>query len=1221
MAKCININNPEFKALQEQTGLSTALLSAKISIWQENNNADHFPNMIELLGTKVPTSHYALLTNATKDEVKQVYIKDGKEYQTVTNEFIPAMQHKPFTITDTFGTRQADNFWKDEDKATKKKFANFVDPVDYETYKRLIDENFEIGRYKGMIFHKIISNYISGTNDGISELFNASGLNPKEFEWLDGATIKKIISKTGTNAYNDDPALRTDKLITEPAMVNDILKVGGTPDLVIDHGGEVFSVFDLKTGKNFDRNFELDFFKYGRSGDADIFVNARNKAKLQIMLYAMMIKLNNPKARFRNLEVVHITNRYGIDDIDSARFINVPAYLHMIEQFLKAERPSVYQQIKDTNPAVFDIATYNHVSAAKYGNKQAGEILKLKQLELQALVMYDQDLYKQISNGKYQGKDRYKEIATLVEEINELKKEPGVSLEAWDTDMGWMDRWLGSNTAATNPYVKMYYSILSEKKQHARTAYGKWRAEFDNVLNPLIVERTGKPFTKVVGGVDRTKLFEWAYKGDRLYHSEDAEYNHFTKAQKNFLDFVNKSIGMFFDDKLASYDNIAEPTKALANRTITFTYVGNKKVNVSNLDLFNGKYSPNSRPEFKYYKGFFPKHPPQLYDITNKYKLFSPQMLKFIYNRNFTHYYEMVFDRWNASREAIPMKYLDNDHITDTGSYTMNLELSVDNFVKQYFYKLHLDEVFAYGTGLKLYLDFKARAGNGVSFDRLKDYIEDSVNLHILGKKSMNMDFSSRSFGMVKEKGYTQFSGVKFLRSVKNYFSGVTMWLKPVSGATNAIFANLVTLKEGLRNSITDKHGNASFSLNDLREGYAEAIKLFGGDAFTGNFRNNKAWLLMEQTAYLPDNVDWYSSKNEMLTANNKLFTSKTLTLFHSLPEEVLATAMFVAQMKALKTKDASGNEISMWDAYSVVDNKIVYTGGSRGVRNVSPFSDQPNYKEVMGLEQEEVNAIKYLYEKIHGGYRPDERAAAEFYIFGELIMQLKRYLPSILKNVWASRGSRKTEGFFKKSVDENGKEILSWDSSIIEGRWRMLLGLLFNRLAIQSSGPGDKGSKVREFFGLQFDETYDWDSLSEQQKEDLKDFAITSSLYFFMLLAGKAMWDDDDKDTTKKLFYRITDDFGSYVSPIEILKNTINLSAPVTVKKSIALLDSSSKFFWSTMFYTAGMDDKALTRDGNFRGSKDLQRSIPFIASYHDIISKMENDSYFQQFLDVRSK
>lgn len=85
-------------------------------------------------------------------------------------------------------------------------------------------------------------------------------------------------------------------------------------------------------------------------------------------------------------------------------------------------------------------------------------------------------------------------------------------------------------------------------------------------------------------------------------------------------------------------------------------------------------------------------------------------------------------------------------------------------------------------------------------------------------------------------------------------------------------------------------------------------------------------------------------------------------------------------------------------------------------------------------LTTEEINAIKFTYEKIHGGYRLDERTRAEYYILGEMIMQFKKFLPSILKNVGASRGLRQTQGYYKK-VDENGQEVLRWVPQMIEGR------------------------------------------------------------------------------------------------------------------------------------------------------------------------------------------
>lgn len=48
MANCINKNLPEFKTLQEQTGINPYILAAKIAIWQEKNNSNEFPTIKDL---------------------------------------------------------------------------------------------------------------------------------------------------------------------------------------------------------------------------------------------------------------------------------------------------------------------------------------------------------------------------------------------------------------------------------------------------------------------------------------------------------------------------------------------------------------------------------------------------------------------------------------------------------------------------------------------------------------------------------------------------------------------------------------------------------------------------------------------------------------------------------------------------------------------------------------------------------------------------------------------------------------------------------------------------------------------------------------------------------------------------------------------------------------------------------------------------------------------
>lgn len=131
------------------------------------------------------------------------------------------------------------------------------------------------------------------------------------------------------------------------------------------------------------------------------------------------------------------------------------------------------------------------------------------------------------------------------------------------------------------------------------------------------------------------------------------------------------------------------------------------------------------------------------------------------------------------------------------------------------------------------------------------------------------------------------------------------MWLKPITGLPNGVFASLVTVKEAVKNSFFMKGQHANFGINDLREGFAVAIGMQTAGA-VGNLRENKAYLLMEKYGYMPDNYDWFTRDNELLTARNKIFSSKSMMFFHTMPEEVVATAIFVAQLKSMKLADGS---------------------------------------------------------------------------------------------------------------------------------------------------------------------------------------------------------------------------------------------------------------------------------------------------------------------------
>lgn len=369
---------------------------------------------------------------------------------------------------------------------------------------------------------------------------------------------------------------------------------------------------------------------------------------------------------------------------------------------------------------------------------------------------------------------------------------------------------------------------------------------------------------------------------------------------------MTDSIGYFFDNELTDYVDPKTGKKiALANQVATYVEGknGTQKA-ITNLALHNRelkRVGMNSKVDkFTYKAGFYPKHAPLISDIARQHGGYLNRgMLKYLWNKNTTNYFEVVYDQWGNTTEAIPMKFLGNSAIDYSKNFTMNVELAVDAFVKQHFYKQYLDPVYTYGLGMKLYLAAKQNAEENTSFKKTISWFEDSVNLHILGRKDITDDWVTRKFKKSTLEGWQQFNFTKFLRSLRNFFSGPTMWLKPVTGIANAVFASLVTIKEAVKNSAFIKGPHSNFGIGDLAAGFSVGLGM-QFDAAAGKLRENKAYLLMEKFGYLPDSYDWYTRPNELLTTRNKLFTSKTMMFFHAVPEEVVATAMFVAQLKSM---------------------------------------------------------------------------------------------------------------------------------------------------------------------------------------------------------------------------------------------------------------------------------------------------------------------------------
>lgn len=1196
--------------------------------------------------------------------------RTGTSYKSVTTK-MPDMTTAPKREKGlTIGQREAADVFKGL-PAGHRMITKLVDDkaITEEEYATILDDKINKGAMKGNIIHAEIQEYLRPGDygkDRLARLYEEADMQPFQFDWLRKNMARMLYYKLDTDYFSRDVDSdgeliyfvnknAKDKLIPEVTIKSDVLGLAGTIDLLIDHTDDMYSIYDIKTGAGFGRLFEKYFFKYGDTATQDIFDNSRNRAKLQIMMYAIMMKIEDPKARFKNLKAIKIRNAYSSFDMDILNEINVPAFLEMIQKYYETEEKEVWKRLQDLPhfEQIFNPDTYSTTSRDildKPDHEPAFD-LRIKELRLQSLLLSEKNLEAGIASGKAGALDVKEKIAKLMGEIIELKKNKSMSFAAVNNaDIGWMDRWLGSPSASTNPYVQLYYKMLQENKNKAEKQYLDWKRTYDALLEKLIKSSgltsvPGALTRNLIGGVNKTELFKFAYKkvkyeeGDavieRYVVKEDPEWEKLTKIQQDFLTHVQDGIEQFFEDDASKYTDPRTGKKvALANKVITErkNYKGDLEA-VTNLDMYNngGMTGYARSTQFKYYRGVIPKVAPQLSDIVEKHGYFSKPMLDYLVNKYATFYLESVYENWLATEDVLPLKYLGTREIIEEQAYTLDLDYAVNTFMKEYYYKQELDEVYTFGKAMQIYLQAQAEKSSGdITYEHLTKWFEDSINLHVLGRRQQNLSLSKRPMRLNTSKGFKQVNWVKVLRSLKTFFAGPVMWLKPIAGTANFVFASIYTLKEGLKNSISSRtfadNRTLDFTLSDIAWGFGQAIQMGIKDAIKGDHKDNKLYSLMERYRMFNNNYDWYVENNKLLTAKNKLFSTSSMYFFHSMPEEIISAAIFAAQLRSMKHEGKS-----LWDHYVPRTYKDEFGNehttyewdgtvrGQRSLHSVKGVTAQ--YEPITELTPEEISAMKYGYEAIHGGYKNDERIAAEYYIWGELLIQFKKYLPAIIKNGFASKGERFTQGYFKEVKDEYGNTIKQWTPDVIEGRFRVLGQVALTYLAFRFNTKNSK-NPVAKFLNLQASDAYKWEKLDVRQKDAVLDAGITLVSFLLLNIGAASMWDrDEEKKSLYKLYDRISRDIvGQWYLP-ELAKNVVNISSPVMAKKIYKMIESTADLSVSIMYDLTGQDDEAFTKQGNYRGWNEFQRNWHFLSSIHDIKVFLENDENLSDMLDLRLK
>lgn len=1194
--------------------------------------------------------------DSTGAEVQKETYKNpitGQIFNRVTfgaKSFINMFNTRSFEKTKTFAEHQADNLWGDLDHNEKMISDDGKRYVTYEEYVSELDNRLQTGRAKGLIIHAFNELHHTKSPEKINQLKNKIatliddyGISKYDYEWFSN-NIELIYETLGLTTFSKLADNLKDKVITEFTVASELLGFAGSVDMGVEHPekiindngeevGNYMSLYDLKTGSIDTGKLGSFILKHGLR--TKIITNSpADKAKLQLALYALMIKENNPDQRFRVLQVIHAKRLTTILNNDPNLKVEAEAYIPMIEALLKDKEAlkeagldeDIHKKLLAKSPNIFNPNHYQHTHIRTLKANLSPALIDQELVILQNMI--ERLKKNMVVNSENRGlsdaeiKAKVREYQNVMSDLlnaklqNESGYDAPLHMMGDNTSDGFIERWLGNIFDSQNPLIQHFtQTFIKGKQKHSKMTQTK--------LNRLseLQEKLKKEYSLGVSNYLDTNyvgLYKQLIKEDnvqghgiveRLILPKDDEWNNLSQTQKDFIEEYNKIMKSYFEKD--SYLNSVA------------VKIGNKSL--SHLELANDFSLGKNAAHFKYYEGFFPKTAMTSNDLLYKYgkgnsltARFNPNYLKEQALRNLSFWEEANYDQWDLAKKgiSIPIKYLGNRDLNSSKMYSHDLTDSITKFVEWSDWKEIMDPIHAEG---------KAILNKFAGFDELKDehskiFLQSSKILETFMHRAVQRisadqstfantngiplvvtDFNGGSLKMVSRD--------KILQMLTNWAHATTMWFKPFGAAGNVTQGLFVNIRTAMRYSMVGSK-QADFDLKTYNKGQQRVMESLKDLVTTGSLENNKLWRLMEKFDYMP------SSTRGVLERKMKHFRERTTqgdinTFMHSLGEIYLSMSTLAAQLEHYKLDDGK----SFYESYDLVDGELIWSGGVRGYEK--KLSGE--YAEISELDDKEIIKLKRVHSRIHGNYRGEEFVGIEGYALGRFALSMKKYFPRILMNLIEKHRPDPSLGAYTTKIetmpDGTEKTIMEWHSRVVEGRLRTL----FRMLTIwydAKTGRIDL-SRIPER----------WKEFNDEQRANLMDAFITGAMFMALWGIGFVFFDDEEDDYYWKQWWEMymLDNATQQFNPRDLLRTGTSFFTPIGLQKLTDFTDSGFTFM-------AAVATDDVTQDGIYKGWNKLRMHIPYYAAYADLQRKLYRanhvdekatilENYFSSDLNFRSR
>lgn len=1101
---------------------------------------------------------------------------------------------------------------RDKDIATSQamylfKKANNPNPSDTDiiehegdkvTLQQLIDKlrkNYEIGATFGKIGHLYMQRALTPDpavkttlSNSINELI-ASLPNQKTaehyFKFLKSdVTIESIMGKLGIRLAHIDKTIdkaNEDKVATEFEMFDKDLGIGTTGDLIIEYSDGQIGLVDWKTGHRFFNNVYTQNILQHSNG---IVASKVNIAKLELALRAFMIqkkameKTGKP-IRFRLIALGHLHEEYDVNIIN----VEMEDYLDIIKQWLKTTNPQLFQELNKKK--LFDAKIYGGRSGTlreeldKNKNLPREErINKLKNYLTKLTLEKPEHLRTQSDKNK---------ITKLYQQIAELEQ-LGATPLADDVDLSWFKRMFGNWYSVTSSRLQNFGQMIMSAKSKVRAEIKQIEHEHDKLLEKVKKEYLSENnvvyslTNGYLGNINYKEFYAFLWEEKTVndstgfymnlkntYKDKDGNIKTMTAAQIAYRDYLKTTMATLWQDVMGQ---------------VAFTK--NKK-NVT-------KAKASKHPE-KLAEDFMPRPPAEMWEFLLEGE--SKDKASYLAYKAMSSFLESFNTRNdNQFGGAVPVKYVGSFVSISEQLHTFSGEIAFKQFITNMINKKYMDDMAALTDGLKNYYQTKGVSPGQGDWSNTISFIQDHLLLDVLDvKKEVNL---TRKPMRIPRNKYTAELGLAdkpvafdaFVLGLKSAVSAGAMWLKFVAAGFNAALILSLNFKKAMEGSWGKLAGledaEIEYTLSDFTEGVVAWTKT-QFHSFIPTEEGGKLLALTKALDYLPENYDYRANPESLVAPRNRLNLGM-LFVAHKIGEDMGNYTILYSTLKRMKTTDKNGNQISMWDAYKYdeANQTVIYDGGVRGVVERGDGS----FKELRGLENEEIIRLKRVSQKIHGGYRQEERIAMELTALGSVVMQFRKFLPAIVENAFQGRYKDNSLGFYALKMDENGnpvlkdgKNVYEWQTRVSEGRVMLLLKLVSSYLKI-----GDM-----RLFG---DDKYNWDNLENEDKQNIREILLTAMMVITWLMVRGSAIDDDDEE--KAFFIRLDrlflEDITQGYNPLDIARS---------IQSQGALFYQGFDFLQAFAdFMLNGVIRGNTTEKGDMPGVNKMLRRIPPFSVIKDI-------------------